>query len=67
MHYNMMLGAKGTHKLTISQVQHHESHPHQGMCPHEHWIDLRDADVRSISKGGDFNQYRQDVRPADWA
>ena len=48
-------------------VQHHESHKHDGMCPHEHWIDLRDADIASISKHGDFNRYLQDVRPASWA
>ena len=45
-------------------VQHHESHSHEGMCPHEHWIDLRDADIASISKGGNFNHFRQDVRKA---
>lgn len=48
-------------------VQHHESHSHNGMCPHEHWIDCREADIESVSKNGNFDQYRQDVRPADWA
>ena len=48
-------------------VQHHESHSHNDMCPHEHWIDCREADIESVSKNGNFNQYRQDVRPADWA
>ena len=48
-------------------VQHHESHSHNGMCPHEHCIDCREADIESVSKNGNFNQYRQDVRPADWA
>ena len=48
-------------------VQHHETHSHHGMCPHEHWIDLRDADIASISKHGNFNDFRQDVRPASWA
>ena len=48
-------------------VQHHESDSHNGMCPHEHWIDCREADIESVSKNGNFNQYRQDVRPADWA
>lgn len=49
-------------------VQHHESHSHNGICPHEHWIDCRRADMKSVSKHGDFNRYRhEDVRPADWA
>ena len=49
-------------------VQHHESHSHKGMRPHEHWIDCRRANMESVSKHGDFNRYREeDVRPADWA
>lgn len=50
-------------------VQHHESHPHKGMQPHEHWIDLKEAKMACVEKGADpdFNYYRDlDVRPADY-
>lgn len=48
-------------------VQHHETHSHNGMCPHEHWISMKDVTIADISKGGDLNRFRQDVRPAKWA
>ena len=48
-------------------VQHHESHSHNGMCPHEHWVDLSKADVGSTMNKS-FNNYRkEDVRPARWS
>lgn len=49
-------------------VQHHETHSHKGMCPHEHWIDLSDPKVESTMKHGGFDKYRDlDVRPAKWS
>lgn len=41
-------------------VEHHESHSHDGRCPHEHETDMREATIGSISKGGNYNDLRKD-------
>lgn len=44
----------------VKFVEHHESHPHHGECPHEHEVDLKEATIESISKGGNWNDLRKD-------
>lgn len=44
----------------VKFVEHHESHPHNGKCPHEHEVDLKEANIGSISKGGNWNSLRKD-------
>lgn len=44
----------------INFVQHHESHPHNGKWVHEHYVDLREATIESISKNGNFDSLRKD-------
>lgn len=44
----------------VKFVEHHESHSHNGKCPHEHEVDLKDANIGSISKGGNWNKLRKD-------
>lgn len=44
----------------IKFVEHHESHKHNGKCPHEHEVDMSEATIESISKGGNYNDLRKD-------
>jgi len=44
----------------VKFVQHHESHEHKGKKPHEHEVDLRDVNIKSIQKHGDFSKHRKD-------
>lgn len=43
----------------IKFVEHHESHSHEGKCPHEHETDMREATIESISKHGNYNDLRK--------
>lgn len=44
----------------VKFVEHHESHSHNGQKPHEHEVDLKEATIGSISKGGNYNSLRKD-------
>ena len=44
----------------VKFVEHHESHPHKGQCPHEHEVDLKKATIASISKDGNYSELRTD-------
>ena len=40
-------------------VEYHDSHIHDGKCPHVHETDMREVTIGSICKGGNYHESRK--------